>query len=188
MLLTKPNKEGGIVHALQPQIVPEIIARVGMRWWNAGSASVAGSVVRKAVITHNIGNFGEIFDELHEAQPKSLQGLLRQLRATQGHAAKNHREKIAQGVANLFCQTADPQTNWVKETVFGVKDGAPIPSNEHPVMLELLKGPFPKGSLVPSLALMPGTLTFSDCPCRREAICTFREGQNGLYRSRGSHQ
>ena len=59
MLLAKSNKEGGIVHALQPQIVPEIIARVGMRWWNAGSASVA---VRKAVITHNIGNFGEIFD------------------------------------------------------------------------------------------------------------------------------
>ena len=33
-------------------------------------------------------------------------------------------------------------------------------------MRELLKGPFPKGALVLSLALMPGTLTPSDCPCR----------------------
>ena len=53
----------------------------------------------------------------------------------------------------------------VKETVF-VKDGAPILSDKHPVMQELLKGPFPKGALVLSLALMPGTLTPSDCPCR----------------------
>ena len=75
----------------------------------------------------------------------------------------------------------------VKETVF-VKDGAPIPPDEHPVMRELLKGPFPKGALVLSLALMPGTLTLSDCPCRREATCTFREGQIGINRSRQSHQ
>ena len=46
----------------------------------------------------------------------------------------------------------------VEETVF-VKDGAPILADEHPVMRELLKGPFPKGVLVLSLALMPGTLT-----------------------------
>ena len=31
MLLAKRNKEGGIVHALQPHIVPEIIARIDHR-------------------------------------------------------------------------------------------------------------------------------------------------------------
>ena len=31
MLLAKPNKEGGIVLALQPQIVPEIIACIDHR-------------------------------------------------------------------------------------------------------------------------------------------------------------
>ena len=71
---------------------------------------------------------------------------------------------MADGVANLFCQTAEPQTNWVKETVFGVKDGAQILSDEHPVMRAMLKGPFPKGALLPSLALMPVTLTPSDRP------------------------
>ena len=76
----------------------------------------------------------------------------------------------------------------VKETVF-VKDGMQILSDEHPVMRELLKGPFPKGVLIPSLALMPGTLTPSDSPCRREATGTFREGQMiGINRSRQSHQ
>ena len=65
----------------------------------------------------------------------------------------------------MFYQTADPQANWVKGTVFGVEDGAPILSDEHSDMLELLKGPSPKGALVPFqafLALMPGTLTPSD--------------------------
>ena len=66
---------------------------------------------------------------------------------------------MAEAVAALFHQTADPQINWVKETVFGVKDGAPILSGTHPVMEELMKGSFPKGVHVPSLALMPGTLT-----------------------------
>ena len=76
MLLAQPNKDGGIVHALQPKIVPpEIIARIGMRWWNASCTAVAGtlgSVVCKAVIKHNLGDFGGIFDELHDALPKSL--------------------------------------------------------------------------------------------------------------------
>ena len=175
------------MHALQPQIVPEIIARIGMRWWNASCATVAGSVVRNDVIKHNLGNFGSIFDELHDALPKSLQALLRQLRISQGHAGKQHRDRVAEGVASLFHQTADPQTTWVKEAVFGVKDGAPILSDEHPVMLELLKGPISKGALVPSLALMPqaGTLIPSDLPCRREATGNFREGQIG---HRESHQ
>ena len=45
------------------------------------------------------------------------------------------------------------------EEMVVVKDGAPILADEHPVMRELLKGPFLKGALVLSLALMPGTLT-----------------------------
>jgi hypothetical protein len=34
-LLTRAAKYGGIVHAIQPIFVPEIIARCGMRWWKA---------------------------------------------------------------------------------------------------------------------------------------------------------
>ena len=105
MLLAKPNKEGGIVHALQPHIDPEIIARI------------------------------------------------------------DHRTRRG-------------------ETVF-VRDVALILADEHSVMRELLKGPFPKGELVLSLALMPGTLTPSD---RRMSTGTCREVQIGINRSRQSHQ
>jgi hypothetical protein len=33
--LVAPKASGDIVHALQPRVVPEIIARCWMRWWNA---------------------------------------------------------------------------------------------------------------------------------------------------------
>ena len=63
---------------------------------------------------------------------------------------------MAEAVAALFHQTADPQINWVKETVFGVKDGAPILSGTHPVMEELMKGPFhPRGPVWISKPLQP---------------------------------
>ena len=44
-------------------------------------------------------------------------------------------------------------------------------------MRELLKGPFPKGALVLSLALMPGTLTPSDSSCRRSLPVLFERGR-----------
>ena len=68
-------------------------------------------MVSKAVIKHNLGNFGRIFDELHDALPKSLQVLLLQLRVSQGHAAKQYRCRMSEGVKSLFCQPAEPQTN-----------------------------------------------------------------------------
>ena len=132
-----------------------------------------------ALSRRGIGNFGDSFDELHDAVQKSLPLLLAHLRMPQGHAWKHHRAKMAEAVAALFHETADPQINWVKETVFGVKDGAPLLSGTHPVMEELMKGPFLKGAHVPSLVLMSGTLTPSDRPCRREAAGTFREEQSG---------
>ena len=88
--MIKGNKDGGFVHALQPEIVPEIIARIGMRWWKSGSSQVAGSVLRNAVIKYNLGNFGEVFDELFEAQPKSLGWVLMKLRQSHGHAVRAH--------------------------------------------------------------------------------------------------
>ena len=114
LLLTRPNQEGGIVHALQPLIVPEIITRIGMRWWNCANAPVPGNVVRNAVINQNLGNFGGVFNELHSALPKSLKRRLVKLRMGHGHASKHHRDKMADGISSLFSQTADPQTIFVK--------------------------------------------------------------------------
>ena len=42
-VMIQRNKDKGIVHALQPGTVQEIIARICMRWWNTLSSQVAGS-------------------------------------------------------------------------------------------------------------------------------------------------
>ena len=77
-----------IVDALQPEIVPEIIASISMRWLNTGSAQVEGSVLHNAVIKHNLRNFGVVFDELFAAQPKSLMWGLIKLRQSHRHAIR----------------------------------------------------------------------------------------------------
>ena len=53
------------MHALQQEIDPEIIARCGTRWWNTASSKVAASVVSNAVMRNNLGNFGDVFDNLY---------------------------------------------------------------------------------------------------------------------------
>ena len=47
-LLTRSNQHGSIMHALQPEVVQEIIARFAKRWWNTRSSKVAANVVRIA--------------------------------------------------------------------------------------------------------------------------------------------
>ena len=84
---------------------------------------MAESVVSNAVIKHDLGNFGDVFDELHGAQQISLTLVLAKLLMGHEHAAKHHRERMALGVSSLFYQTADSQTNFVKEKVFRVNDG-----------------------------------------------------------------
>ena len=161
------------MHALQPEIVPEIIARIGMRWWNTRSSQVAGSVLSNDVIKYNLGIFGEVLDELFEAQQKSLGCVLMKLRQSHWHAVRAHDGDLASGIASLFSKTVDPSTNFVRDNVFGVKDGVPIFSDDQPVMKHLMTPPFAKGALMPPLALMPGSLTSSDRPCRREITGTF---------------
>lgn len=140
MALTKSHKDGGIVHAIQPIIVPEIIARCGMRWWNASSASLAGSVVRNAVIKRNLGHFGELFDEMYSVNQASLKSVLRELRKGHQHCARIHHLRLARLIASLFEQTSEDRINYVKDKVFGVRGGAPILEHDHPVIQHLTRG------------------------------------------------
>ena len=112
------------------------------------------------------------------------------LRQSHGHAVRAHRGRMSSVIASLFSETVDPRTNFVKDKVFGVKDasGASILSDDHPVMKHLMTPPFAKGALVPPLALMPGSLTPSDSPCRREITSTFRGEQNSNNLSWEWHQ
>ena len=78
--------------------------------------------------------------------------------ASHGHAARAHCAMVANWIGRLFHKTADPRTNFVKEHVFGVKDGALILLQDHSVM-KLLWSQSLIGALVPGFALMPCLLT-----------------------------
>lgn len=146
-LLKKTPKEGGIVNAIHPILVPEIIARCGMRWWNAHCNSEVTNVLREVVVKHNLGQFGASYDMLREAKPASELAVLRTLRTSHQHAAKHHHMRTAAIVAKLFRQTKDPAVNYVKSKVFGIEDGAPILGDDHP-LVQALKAALPSGAHV----------------------------------------
>ena len=82
--------------------MPELIARCGMRWWNATSVPVVGSVVRNAVIPHNFGDFGGIFDRLYEQKQAKPEGTLGVLLTSHVHCAKDHHDRLALIISKLF--------------------------------------------------------------------------------------
>ena len=51
LLMIKGKQHGGIVHAIQPEIVPETIPRIVIPWWNSYSPLVAYSILRNGVKT-----------------------------------------------------------------------------------------------------------------------------------------
>ena len=133
-LLTRSKQAGGIGQELQRLVVPEIIARCGMRWWNAQSGAVVGSVVRNVVVQHDLVGFGAAFVQLYEANPASLKAILRALRVSHIHCAKNHHDRLAQLVARLIAPSKDERVDYGKQKVFGVKSSAPILADDHPVI------------------------------------------------------
>ena len=140
-LLIKARKDGGIVHEIQPLFVPQIIARCGMRWWNAQFNKEITNVLREIVVQNNMGRFGEVYDKLREAKPGSEHAVIRALRTSHQHTAKEHHFRMAMLIAKLFRHTADPAVNYVKSKVFGIENGAPILGNDHPLVMELMARP-----------------------------------------------
>lgn len=136
-MLTESAKSGGIVHAIHPRLVPHIIARCGMRWWNAACNPCVTSVVREVVVKNNLGNFGPSYDMLRKNKPDSEGHLLARLRTSHSHTAKQHHFRAAATIAKLFRETTDPAVNWVKFKVFGIENGAPLLADDHPLMKEL---------------------------------------------------
>jgi hypothetical protein len=55
------------------------------------------------------------------------------------HAYSNHRDEAAAITVKLFDQTllADVEMLCIKETVFGVRDGAPLMDHTHPCLVAL---------------------------------------------------
>ena len=117
-------------------ITPELIARIGIKWHGAGNKPAAASVMRNIVLAEDLQGLAEHYDEYAKNSTKEELKVLRRILRSGQHAARQHREKTAGLVEELFKQT--PSENgplrFVKETVFGVADGAPIMDKDtHPV-------------------------------------------------------
>jgi hypothetical protein len=62
--------------------------------------------------------------------------------ASHAHATRMHKGYVRETVAKLFRDTPnDEKLCFVKEEVFGIKNGAPIISPDHPVMREMFEQP-----------------------------------------------
>ena len=75
---------------------------------------------------------------LESARPQAEMQLVRHLRDSQAHAARNFRERIQYLVAELFNQSTDEAVNYVKQTGFGESNGNPILSDDHPGVVAML--------------------------------------------------
>ena len=78
-LLAQPKAHGGIVHRLQPVIIPEIIARFGYRWHLAAINNKLPPIIRAAVQRLNIGGYGDVYDTLRASDPGAEIKLVRLL-------------------------------------------------------------------------------------------------------------
>jgi len=176
-IIVQPKQLGGIVHQLQPCIIPEIIARFGFKWHYSAINKDLPPIIRSAIQRFNIGGYGAVYDQLREADPKAEIKMVRKLRSSQAHCVKSHLGQLALVVSSLFDQTdeADELTIKVKKLVFDIENGAPIIDSDHPLMLELAtlsKGACAQRLDWPACAL---PLTLHPPPSRSQQARDFRE-------------
>ena len=145
LLFLKKKTEGGIVHKIQPMVVPELVARFGLRWHNAEINESWKNMLRDVITRHNIGDYATVYEQLRSTNPSSEIRLVRGLRASHAHAVKNHRDKLAALISSLFTETTDVRINHVKKAVFGVEGGLPLLDDKHPLMIQLAE--VQKGSI-----------------------------------------
>ena len=159
------------MYEIQPLLVPQIVARCGMRWWNAQFNKDIANVLREIVVQNNLGRFAEVYDKLREAKPASEFSVLRVLRTSHQHTAKEHHFRMATLVAKLFRHTTDPAVNYVKSKVFAIENGAPILGNDHPLVKELMARPV-AGAHVITVPVYNFQVDHLRC-CRRYAVGSF---------------
>ena len=97
-------------------------------------------MMRAAVRCDDILGLSQSYDQPRtKASKEELEVVGRFLRSGQ-HAYRNHRESVAAIVVTLFndqTPPADVEMMYIKETVFGVRDGAPLMDRSHPCLAAL---------------------------------------------------
>ena len=142
MILTKAKELGGVAHALQPAIIPELIARFGNGWHSAVINKELPSILRAVVVRNNIGGYAPVYEQLREADPRQEIQVIQKLRGSQAHCVRAHHGRLAQVIRSLFSDI----TNTVKRLVFGVEDGKAILAPDYPIMFELATSKLSKGA------------------------------------------
>jgi hypothetical protein len=120
-------------------MTPECIARIGNKWYGAHNKTICANMMRAIVRHDNIQGLSKIYDRLRVNSPKAeLEVVSRFLRSGQ-HAYRFNRDSAAALVVSLFQQTPpdDVEMLYIKETVFGVRGGAPLMDSTHPCLVAL---------------------------------------------------
>jgi hypothetical protein len=109
-------------------ITPELIARLGAKWHGAHNKAAAANVMRSAVIALDMNGLAASYDELAAADKKVEMNVVARMLHSGQHAARQHRERTAALVRELFAQTPpdNDALRDVKLNVFMVEDGKPI--------------------------------------------------------------
>jgi hypothetical protein len=133
--------DGSFARAIST-ITPELIARFGAKWHGAHNKAAAANVVRNAVVSTDMNGLAASYDELADADKKVEMDVVTSILRSGQHAARQHRERTAALVRELFAQTPPDNAALrdVKLNVFGVEDGKPIMDpKKHPVFVALHK-------------------------------------------------
>ena len=130
------------IRDIQLQLVPRCIAYSGYRWHNSLCRQEMMQILR--FLTIRKGGVYVHWDALDARSEKTNNAnvLGRKAAASHAHATRDHKDYVSETVAKLFRATPnDKKLCFVKEEVFGIKDGAPIIGPDHPVMLEMFEQP-----------------------------------------------
>ena len=130
------------IRDIQKDLVPRCIAYSGYRWHNSLCRPEMLQILRHVTMLKE-GVYIH-WDALNARSEKGTdaKALGVKIAASHAHATRMHKGYVRETVAKLFRDTPnDEKLCFVKEEVFGIKNGAPIISPDHPVMREMFEQP-----------------------------------------------
>ena len=140
-VLLKGRQNAGII---LKEATPRMILEKGLRFQSVGQRSALAAVVRDSVITQDVACIAHSYNKCVTQWPSEETKYLAELSKAQGKIANAHHKLAAEILSKLLTTTSEPAINYVKEAVFGLKEGAAI---SHPTLKALLKV-VPKGDAV----------------------------------------
>ena len=130
------------IRDIQRELIPRVVAFSGFRWHNSLCRPEMLQILRH--VTMRKEGVYIHWDALNARSEKGTdaKALGVKIAASHAHATRSHKAYVRETVAKLFIDTPnDEKLCFVKEEVFGIKNGAPIISPNHPVMRKMFEQP-----------------------------------------------